>query len=178
MEEKQRSTTQNGIYYGLITGAALAVFSLILYITGQYMNKTLGYFSFVLLIGGMVYGTLEYRKNYANGFLSYGKAFSSCFMIGLFAGLVTGIYAYIFGEFIYPGYANEILEKARESIMNSGREMSEDQIDTALEYTRKFTTPIMMAIWSVVTYAIFSAIIGLILGIFLKKEDPSLNTTV
>ena len=85
---------------------------------------------------------------------------------------------HIFAEFIYPGYANEILEKARESIMNSGREMSEDQIDTALQYTRKFTTPIMMAIMSVVTYTIFSAIIGLILAIFLKKEDRSLNTTV
>jgi hypothetical protein len=177
MEENPRSSAQNGIIFGLMTGAALVVFSLILYISGQLMNKTLGYLSFVLLIGGMVYGTLEYRKKYANGFLSYGKAFTSCFLIGLFAGLVAAVYTFVFAQFIFPGYGNMILEKAREGMLTSGREMSEEQIDTALEYTRKFTTPVMMAIWGTVTYALFSAIFALIIAIFLKKEDPALKIT-
>ncbi|MCX6267105.1 MAG: DUF4199 domain-containing protein [Bacteroidetes bacterium] len=178
MEEKPRSSAQHGIYYGLITGAVLVVYSLFLYVIGQHMNKTLGYISFVLLIGGMVYGTYEYRKTYLNGFISYGKAFSTCFMIGLFAGILSALYAFVFARFIYPGYANEIIEKAREGMLNSGQEMSEEQIDTALEYTRKFTTPAMLATWGMVVYAAGSAIIALILAIFLKKEDPSLNTTV
>ena len=55
MEEKTRSSTQNAMYYGLITGAALVVYSLILYITEQYMNRALGYISFVMLVGGMVW---------------------------------------------------------------------------------------------------------------------------
>jgi cobalamin biosynthesis protein CobD/CbiB len=178
MEDKQRSSMQNSLFYGLITGAVLVVFSLILYLTGQYMNKTLGYLSFVLLIVGMVYGTLEYRKNSTNGFLSYGKAFKSCFLIGLIAGVITAIYTFVFAQFIYPGYINEIIEQTRESMLTSGREMTEEQIETALEYTRKFTTPVMMTVMILFMYPAFSAILALITAIFLKKEDPSLNTNV
>ncbi|MDP1622161.1 MAG: DUF4199 domain-containing protein [Bacteroidales bacterium] len=178
MEEKPRSTTQIGLHYGLITGIALVVFSLILFIAEQHMNRTLSYFSFVLMIGGMVWGTLEYRKTSLNGYIPYGKAFSSCFMIGLFAGIVAAIYAYFFAQFIHPGYGEEIIDKAREGMMSSGQEMSEEQMNTALEWTRKFTSPVMMAIWGLIVYIAGSAIIALIVAIFLKKEDPTLNTTV
>ena len=178
MEEKPRSLSQNALYFGLITGAALVVYSLILYLSGQYMNKTLGYFSFILLVGGMVYGTLDYRKKNMNGFLTYGKAFSSCFLIGLFAGIIAAVYSFVFAQFIYPGYVNEILDKTRESMLSSGGGMTEEQIDTALEYTRKFTSPVMMAVMTLVIYPVFSAILSLIIAIFLKKEDPTLNTNM
>ena len=178
MEEKTRSSTQNALYYGLITGAALVVFNLILYITDQHMNKSLGYFAFVLIVGGMVWGTLEYRKTYLGGYISYGKAFTSCFMIGLFSGIVAAIYIFIFAQFIYPGYSEEILEKAREGMMSSNQQMSDEQLDTAMEWTRKFTSPVMMAVWSFVTYLFFSAILALLTSIFLKKEDKSITSNI
>jgi hypothetical protein len=176
MEEKTRSSTQNALYYGLITGAALVVFNLILYITDQYMNKYLGYFAYFILVAVMFWGTFEYRKTYMNGFMSYGKAFSSCFMIGLFSAIIVAVYSFIFAQFIYPGFTEEILEKARESMMNSNQQMSQEQLDTALEWTRKFTSPVMMALWSFVAYLFFSAILALLASIFLKKEDKSLTS--
>ena len=178
MEEKPRSATVHALYYGLITGAAMVVLSLILYITNLYMNRTLGYLSFILLIGGMVWGTLEYRKTYLNGFISYGKAFSLCFLIGLFAALLSACYTFIFAQFIYPGFSQEILEKAREGMINSGRSMSEEQIDQAMKYTEMFTTPVMIAVWSVITFAFFSVILSLLTAIFLKKGDKSLSTNL
>ena len=178
MEEKPRSAISNGIYFGSITGAALIVFSLIMFLLDLYLNKTVSWLSYLILAGGMFYGTFDYRKNYTNGFMTYGKAFSSCFWIGLFGGVLISVYMFVFARFIHPGFVNEILEKARENMVNSSQQMTEEQIDTALEYTRKFTTPVMMVVWSLVMYAASSAIIALILAFFLKKEDPSLNTTV
>jgi hypothetical protein len=178
MEEKPRSATMHAMYYGLITGAAMIVYSLILYIAGLYMNKPLGYISFLLLIGGMVWGTLEYRKQSPGGFMTYGKAFSTGFMICLFAALLSAIYTFIFAEFINPNFSQEILDKAREEMMSGGRQLTEEQIDQAMSWTQKFTTPVMIAIWGCISTVIISAIISLITAIFLKKEDKSLTSSM
>ena len=69
----------NALSYGLIVGAVLILFSLLMFLLGMHTNKYLGYLGYVFLIAGMAWGTLEYRKKYLGGFISYGKAFTSCF---------------------------------------------------------------------------------------------------
>jgi len=176
MEEKSRSTTVQGMYFGAITGIAIIIFSLLLYVADLHMNRSVTWISYLFLLGGMIWGTLDYRKKYLNGFMSYGKAFSTTFMIGLFAGILGSIYIFVFAQFIHPGFIQEIMEQSREQIVNSNPNLSEEQVEQALAISSKFTSPVMMMIWGVVMYAIFSAILGLIAAIFLKKEDKSLTT--
>lgn len=178
MEEKPRSVLANGVYYGLITGAALIVFSLIMFLLDLYLNKAVNWIGYIFLIAGMVWGTLEYRKKYANGFLTYGKAFTSCFWIGVFAGILSSLYLYIFVQFIHPGFINELLDQTRASIMTASPDLSDEQIEQTVEMSAKFMTPVMMTIWGLVMYAIISAVAGLILAVFLKKEDPTLKNTM
>lgn len=178
MEEKPRSVIGNGIYYGLITGAALIVFSLIMFLMDLYLNKAVSWISYVFLVAGMIWGTLDYRNKYSKGFLSYGKAFSSSFWIGLFAGILSSVYLFVFIRFIHPGFVNELLDQARVSIIASQPDMSEEQVEQALSISAKFMSPVMLVVWGLAAYAAMSAIIGLILAFFLKKEDPSLNTSV
>jgi hypothetical protein len=178
MEEKPRSASMHAVNFGLLTGGAMIVYSLILYIANLYMNRPLGYVSFLILVGGMVWGTLVFRKQSLNGFMSYGKAFSTCFMIAIFAAILSAVYTYIFATFLHPGFSQEILEKSREELMNSGRQMTDEQIEQALSWTEKFTTPVMLAIWGLISTAVISAIISLIAAIFLKKEDKSLNSVM
>lgn len=178
MEEKPRSVISNGIYYGLITGAAMTVYSLIMFLLDLYLNKTVSWIGYLFLIGGMIWGTIEFRKKYSNGFLTFGKAFSSCFFIGLFAGIIASVYLYVFIQFIHPGFINELLNQARENMLVSKPDMTDEQLEQALSISAKFMSPVMMVIWGLAAYSAISAIIGLILAIFLKKEDTSLNTTV
>jgi hypothetical protein len=175
MEPKPRSNTTNALYFGILTGAAMIVYSLILFIADAYMINGLNYIGYLLLIGGMIWGTLEYRKKYSGGFLPFGKAFSSCFMIGLFAGILASVYMFIFAQFIHPGLSGEILERSREQILARSPDITDDQLQQALLWTKRFTTPIMMMIWGFIMYVIASLIFGLILAIFLRKEDKSLN---
>jgi ABC-type sugar transport system permease subunit len=178
MEEKPRSVISNGIYYGLITGGAMIVFSLIMYLLDLYMNKAVNWIGYVFLIAGMIWGTLEYRKKYSNGFLTYGRAFSSCFWIGLFSGILATVYLFVFINFIHPGFISELLDQMRENIQSASPQMSEEQMEQAISMSSKFMSPMMMTIWGLVTYTALSAVIGLILAIFLKKEDPSLKATM
>ncbi|HTX88202.1 MAG TPA: DUF4199 domain-containing protein [Bacteroidales bacterium] len=178
MEPKPRSVSMNALYYGILTGAASIVLALILYIAGLYMNRSLGYLSLLLLIGGMAWGTLEYRKNYLGGFISYGKSFTSCFMIGLFAGILGAIYMFIFARFIYPGFAQEILDKAQQQMLEKNPNMSDSQIEIAMKYTRMFTSPVMMAVWGLLANVFFSVVLGLLVSIFIRKEDKSMSQNV
>jgi len=178
MEEKPRTTISNGIVWGLITGAAMIVFSLVMFLTDLYMNKAVNWIGYVFLIAGMIYGTLEFRKKQPGGFLTYGRAFSSCFWIGLFAGILATIYFYLFIQYIHPGFINELLEQTRANMLEARPNMSDEQVEQAVEMSSKFMKPVTMTIWGLVTYAAMSAVISLILAIFLKKEDPSLKTTV
>jgi hypothetical protein len=171
MEEKKHSVSANSLNYGLITGGVMIVFNLILFISNLYMNQSLGYIGYLFRLGGMVWGTLEYRKKLQNGFMTYGEAFSSCFLIGLFAGILGVVYIVIFAKFINPGFINEIVEQARIK-MQAKNNLTEDQIETALDYTRKFTTPVWLAIFGLLGSAFMSVVLGLLTAIFLKKTDP------
>jgi hypothetical protein len=51
-------------------------------------------------------------------------------------------------------------------------ELTDEQLDMELTMTRKMTQPGWLAGMGIITNGIASLIIGLILGIFLKKEDP------
>ncbi len=63
-------------------------------------------------------------------------------------------------------------------MVNTNPEMSEDQLETALAMTEKFTTPVMMMVMGFITYTVLSAVISLIASIFLKKEDTSLSPSI
>jgi hypothetical protein len=178
MEEKARSVRTNGIYFGLLAGVGMIIFSLIMFITDLYMNKTVNWIGYLILIAGMIWGTLEYRKKYAGGFLSFGKAFGSCFWIGLIAGIIGTIYFFLFVKFIHPGFVAELLDQSRANMLEARPDMSEEEMEQALAMSQKFMSPIMMTIWGLVTYIAMSAILGLILGLFLKKEDPALKATM
>jgi len=175
MEEKKRSIANQAIIYAFIVAVAGIVFHLVLFISDLYMNKTIGYFGILITLAGMIWGGLEYRKSYLNGYMSYGKAFQLCFLIGLFAGILSALYMVLFATAIHPGYTQELLEQAREQMISSQPDMSDDQIDQAMAMSEKFMTPVMLAVWAFFGNALFSAVLALIAGFFLKKEDKSLS---
>jgi len=175
MEEKKTSVAANALNYGLITGAVIIVYNLLLYIANLYMNQALGWVAYLFLVGGMVWGTLEYRKKLEGGFLTYGQAFSSCFFIGMIAGILAIIYMFFYVKYINPGIVNEIMEQSRQKLQE--KNLTEDQIEAGLEWTRKFTTPGIMTVFGLIAYAFFSALLGLIASIFLKKVDPNAPTS-
>ena len=177
MEEKKRTPSMNALTYGIIAGVVMIVYSLLLFIANLYMNNWLRYVGYILLIAIMAWGTLDYRKKYMNGFMTYGQAFNSCFMIGLYAAIIGTIYTFLFVSYIHPGLQNEILEQTRAQ-MASKPGMTDEMVDKAMSYTEKFTTPAMMTIFSLIFNIFWSAVIGLLLGIFLKKIDTTQTNVI
>ncbi len=173
MEEKQNSLGIHTLIYGVCTGLALIVFTLIMYVSNLYMNKTLGYLSFLIMIAGMVIGSIQYRKVQLKGYMTYGQAFSVNFLIGLFATIVSVIFFFFYIRYINTGMIDELLAQARISIEAKAGSMSEDQIDKAMSMTERFMTPVWMVVLGFLGNAFWAAVFSLVIAIFLRKNDPN-----
>jgi hypothetical protein len=178
MEEKQTSLGMHTMIYGVGTGLALIVYSLILYVSNQYMNTYLGYGSFLIMVAGMVYGSLQYRKNQMKGFMTYGQAFSANFLIGLFATIISTIFFFFYIRYINTGLIDEILAQVRTKMEAKAGSMSQEQMDQAMSYTERFMTPVWMVIWGLLGNAFWGAIFALVIAIFIKKKDPNAPTMI
>jgi len=177
METKPRSLFNNSLIYGLLTAAISIVFSVFTYLLEVPMKSPVMYFSLVILLAGLIYGTLQYRNTTLGGYISFGNAFLSGFIIVLVASIVSSIYSYIFLTFIDPSYLERIIQQSLEQteakMIEKG--ISEEQMEPALAMTRKFMSPIMMSVMGILSSAFFGAILSLITAAFVKKEDKSFD---
>lgn len=171
MEEKSTSTFKFALMYGLMTAAAVIVLDLIFYVMEVPMETfNIRLLGMVAYIGGMVWGASVYKKEIGNGFMTYGKAFSVSYIIAIITALIVSIYTIVFVEFFDPSIITEILDKTEQTMLDQGN-MTDAQIDQALEMTAKFTSPIMMGVMAFITSAVIYAIVALVSSIFVKKEE-------
>jgi hypothetical protein len=173
MEAKQKSVTMNGLTWGIAAGVLMVIYSLVLYLFDQSLNTSISWIGYVLLVGVMIWGTLEYRKSLPGGFMSYGKAFSTSFMIVLFAAIIASIFSFLLFTVIAPELVQEIAEMSRQQAMERSPELSEEQIDEAMQMTAFFMSPTWMVVMGFISQLIIGSVISLITSIFLKKEDKS-----
>ncbi|MCB2207593.1 MAG: DUF4199 domain-containing protein [Bacteroidetes bacterium] len=169
--ENQKSVIKPSLSYGLYLGIALILFSLIMYLLDIDRESPIMYISYLVMAGGLFWAMISFRDKINGGFVSYGKAFGTGFWTGLFAAIIGAIFTYIYVTMIDPGMIEEILFDAEEEILNSGREMSDQEIEQGLNFTEKLVAnPVALTIWSFVMNTFFATILSLIIAIFVKRE--------
>jgi hypothetical protein len=175
METKPRSVFMNSISYGLMTGAASIGFAIIMYVADIEQQSPIAYLGFLILIGGMVYGTIQYKTKVGGGYMSYSQAFVSGLLIAIIASLVSAIYSYLFYSFFDPAAHAKIVETAMEKSQEkmAGKGMTDEQMESALNISRKFMSPAAMSFFTLFGGALAGAILSLLAAIFIKKVDTS-----
>ena len=163
------SLGKNALNYGLILGGISVVFSILLWVMGQTTNKYLGYIGLLFTIGVMYYGTKEYRDKHLGGFMTYGKAFSSNFLIGMYSGIISTIFMFILYKYLDPNLLVTIKETAIETAMQKNPSMSQEQLEGTLSFVM---SPIFLTISALLGGTFFAVILALLVSIFHKKELP------
>jgi hypothetical protein len=163
------SLGKNALNYGLILGGISVVYSILLWVLGQFMNKPLGYVGLLFTIGVMFYGTKEYRDKHLGGFMTYGKAFTSNFLIGLYSAIIGTIFSFILFKYLDPKLIETIKETAIDTAMQKNPSMSQEQLESSMSF---FMSPIFITISALLGGAFFAAILALLVSIFHKKEQP------
>ncbi len=162
--------------YGAIAGLAMIIFFLVLHYAGlANTNSPLQWVAYIMMGAIMFYGTRNLRDQAEGGFISYGRALGSGVLISFFCGVILGFFMYIFMKVIDTNQEmiTKILEQNEQNMLDQN--MSEEQIEQAMEMTRKFMTPGFMSLMSVFIYTFFGLLISLVLAFFLKREDKSFD---
>lgn len=167
---EQKSTFwRTAMIYGLYIGVILMLYSVILYVTGQTQNKTLGYLSFILYPVCIILAQINYRDKELGGFISYSQALGFGVAVMFFSGILTALYTIILYSFIDPGLIDQIKMMQEEAMLQKG--MSEDQIEAAMAISGKMFTPGWLSIMGMFGSVLIGTLIALITSIWIKKED-------
>ena len=172
MENPTYPVGKHAIIYGLYLSVALIILSLISYVLDLYKYSWAGYIGYAFLLVGVAVSSIHYRNKYIGGFIAYGKSVSVGFLTGLFASVVLAIFTLIFMSVLGEEYRQTLLQMTEEKILSSNPEITDDQLDMALNITEKMMKPGWMSIVSLLAYTLFSLIFSLIASIFIKKEEP------
>jgi hypothetical protein len=176
MTKENNAFWTNSMNYGAVAGFLIIIFSLLLYFAGLQDNTYLGLMVFPILILVMIWGTLTLRNKIQNGQMTYGRGLGAGTTISLFASVIVAVYMFVFFKFIDPEAIDRITSMQETKMLEQG--MSEEQVNMAIEMTKKFTNPITMAVGSVFSYTLYGFLFSLVISAFLKKKPNSFDAAM
>ena len=172
--EIEHNTTKNQVIikFSIIYALANIGIALILYIL-EIIDRNWSVMLLSLAVNAAIlFFAMKSRKNDTlNGFMSLGQGFGTGMLILLLGGFITSIYTYVFYSFIDTEFMSKMMEISKAEMLK--KDMPEEQIEQALEMSKKFMTPIMMSIFAYLGTLLFGLIISLILAAVTKNENPN-----
>ncbi|WP_181309063.1 DUF4199 domain-containing protein [Rufibacter sp. XAAS-G3-1] len=169
MNEQTVTPGSVGVRYGIMTGFASIIFSLVLYLTGLHTNKMVSYLGMIIPIVGIVMA-YNYFKKENNGFMSYGQGLGTGTILSAVSGVLSGIFTYIYLKFVDANIIQQIRNASIEEMESKG--MSDEQIEQATSMTEKFTSPEMMLVMGFIGAIILGFILSLVIAAIMKRNRP------
>ncbi len=103
--------------------------------------------------------------------MSYGQGLGVGTIVSILAGLLGGIFRYVYMEFIDPAAAQRVLDQARAKLEEAGN-MSDAQIDQAVQMSQRFSSGPMGLVFAIVGSAIMGFLITLVIAAITKRNRP------
>ena len=151
----------------------MVILGVIMYVMDYHLNPHWSFMiiSFAIFIAVVVYGIKAFKKE-NGGFLSLGEAIKVSVGIGLIAAIISGIWSIILMTVIEPDYASQMADVQREQMIERFPEMTDQQINQAVEMSAGFSSPWITFASTLVMYMLFALIVGLIAGAVMKQKRP------
>lgn len=173
MDTPKASVKKIALNYGLLMGLISIVFSVVLYVTNNHIDRPwwASLLSIVISVILIVYGLKAYRE--ANGgFMSLGEALKTGVAISLVAGILGAIYNYLFMTVIEPDFTAQVLEFTEAQMYEQNPNLTPEQAEVGLSFTEKLMSPAIMSAIAIIASVFFGFIISLIAGLIMKRSRP------
>lgn len=167
--ENQTTTTRTALKWGVIFGIINVLYNTILYVSGQFSNKTLGYVVY-LIIGLGVFLTLKDFKKENQGFISFGQGLGLGTMMSTVMGLISGFYSLAYMKFIDTSLNAQMLKMIEQDMERQGT--PDDQIEQGMEVMKMVMQPGFIFIIGLFLVVFVGFIISLITSAIMKKDKP------
>lgn len=173
MENPKPNSKKIIINYGLMLGLISVLLGVVMYVTNAYLNPSFIYslVGFVILIVFIFLGINAYKKENA-GYLSIKEALKIGVGISLIGGLIGMVWMLLLMFVVEPEFMNQLADVQREQIDEQYPNMTDAQKQNALEMSAKFSSPWIMAAFSLVGNLFFGLLISLVVGLIKKNKNP------
>lgn len=165
------STARVALKWGLILGVAQIIFSIIIFVSDNFGNTALGSIAYVLIIIGIVLAMREYRT-LNGGYMTYGEGLSTGTLTAAISGLLSSLFSVFYMTVIDTGIMERVLEKSREQMEAQGN-LSDEQIEQAIEVTQKFQSPGILFAFGVLGAAFVGLLFSLIIAAFMRRNKAN-----
>lgn len=175
MENQTNSTKQIMLNYGLYSGIAAILISVVNYAIGNVYDPHWWVMAAgsIISIALIVLG-IKKVKELNGGYLSLGEAIKTGLGIALIGGLISVIYTFIFTSFIEPDFYKNMAEVSNQKLLEKYPNFSDEQLESAQAMASKISNPTMTAAFGLMGSLFFGFIVSLISGAIMKKKNPEL----
>ena len=169
------SPAKAGLFLGLIFGLIMIIETVIGYVMNidpvayPTYGLVLNMLNYLILPILFIYIGCTNFKKMNGGFASFGECLKVGVTICAIAGLVAALFMVIFNA-IFPEYAEELIRKTRDVMLNDESNMTEEQVDMAINVTRKFMSPFIVVPSTIAIYAFIGLLYSLLIGAIVKKD--------
>ena len=173
MDTQQASIKKIALNYGVLLALLSIVLQVISYVLDAHIDRPwwLSVLQLAISISVIVYGIKAFKTGNA-GFLTLGQALKTGVAISLIAGLIAVVFNYIFMNYIDPDFIEKTMEFSREQMIADNPNLTQQQIDNAMEISAKFMSPGIMSAFAIIATLFFGFIISLVSGLIMKKNPP------
>ncbi len=158
----------SSIKFGLIGGFVVMIISLILFFIGLQFEDWAKWISTVFMCAIIILGIKSIKDENQNKLLTFGTLFKAGMLMTFIIAIFSVVYFFVYTNFIETNFTEKILDISRQQMAEKG--LSEDQIQSGLEMTKKFISPTMMAIFSLLG-TMFFGILASLLGAGIYKNE-------
>jgi putative effector of murein hydrolase len=172
MENQKSTSTQIMLNYGLMLGVASILIAVANFAFGNVYKPhwIISVISGLATVVIIVFGLKTLKQN-NNGYLSLGESLKTGLGIALISGIVYVIYNFVFTSFIEPDYFTNLANVQEAAIVESYPNMSDEQLENAMEMSKKFSGIGMISAIIVIMSLFFGFIVSLIAGLVMKKTQ-------
>ena len=171
-------TRRFAMNYGGVLGLCLVLVALCFWILGIDEKQSVipSILNNVVIIGFLVYSISYYRDNLRNGFISYSESLKLGTSVAFFSSVIMAFYTFIYITYLNPDMLAEVLKMTEQSLLQSNPDISDEELDLALEMTGKVTQPHWLMILGVLSGTFMGFFYSAIISFFVKRTDS--NTIV
>lgn len=176
--ENSVSPAKTGILYGVLFGVIMVLEFVVMYIVGM---KSLVGTSFGLVVNIANYlvlpiffiflGCTNYKKNYNNGFISFGECLKTGVSITFIAALIYAVFSIIF-NFIFPEFMTEMISITQSEMLSKNPNITSEDMEMGITMMKKFANPLIVLPATLAMYSFFGLIYSLIVGTIVKNANP------
>jgi len=158
------------VSYGLITGTGAGIWLIVYYEFIYSIAPFWGLVGWVILGAGIYLGIKSTRETVYQGKISFSQAVMTGVIISFLAGLVTGVFNFIYVKWINTEFLEFILAESKKVMEEKAA--SSEELQQQLDGIQKSFSPSQQFFASLTGTLFYGLIITLVASILLRNRDP------